>query len=224
MSHPKSIVLIVFAAVWLTACGSTANTNQAPNAAVTTATPASGGGVAKETPSATPANSACYEVNVGDKVVLKSQTFAIDFEPFKNSCFVTTHDRDFTDPPLNSEIAIYKDGKKLPKAFQNGPPGEPDIDEGATGFPTGSCWVVAVAFQDLNADRLTDVIVVGKCGAKMGDYNENLVYINNGKVLFTRPDVNVNLGDFKSIGEVVKYTKENPRLFSLITDAAPSSN
>ena len=204
-------------------CGSPA-TNSGSSANKPTEPARSGGAAVQGTPAdaqGLSATAACYEIDVGkDSKVLRSQTFAIDFEPFKNSCFVTTHDPDFTDPPVNSEIAIYKDGKKLPKAFQNGPPGEPDIDKGSTGFPTNGCWVVAVAFQDVNADRLTDVVVVGKCGAKMGDYNENLVYLNNGTVLFTRPDINVNLIDFKSIGEVVKYTKENPRLFSLIIDAA----
>ncbi|HKP67773.1 MAG TPA: hypothetical protein VJV05_00735 [Pyrinomonadaceae bacterium] len=216
MSNRRTILFLVAVAFLGTACGSPGDTTNttSPNA---TEVSKSGGGKVEATPTATPLNSnaACYTVDTGKSALLKSQTFAIDFEPFKNSCFVTTHDPDFTDPPLNSEIAIYKDGKILPKAFQNGPPGEPDIDEGSTGFPTSGCWVVAVAFQDVNGDRFTDVILVGKCGAKMGDYNENLVYLNNGKVLFTRPNVNVNLTDFKSIGEVVKYTKDNPRLFSI---------
>lgn len=202
MSHAKSIGLIIFLAICLTACGSTANTTQPPNATITTATPASGGGVAKETPSATPANAACYEVKTGEKAVLKSQTFAIDFEPFKGSCFVTSHDPDFTDPPLESEIAIYKYGKKT---F--------DFPNQFNGVSVG-CWVNAVAFQDVNEDKLTDVVVVGECGTKGGSFHENVVYINDGKTFFTREDSNAKLGELKSIKDILKYIKDNPQAFS----------
>src|SRR5688572_9673303 len=33
----------------------------------------------------------CLETPTGDTDILKSQTFAINFEPFLDSCFVTTH-------------------------------------------------------------------------------------------------------------------------------------
>lgn len=190
------------------------NAPSAGTAAVATAgTPAGTGGMSDA--------QACYEVKVPkDRKVLKSQTFAIDFEPFKKSCFVTTHDAEFTDPPLNSEIAIFKDGKEIP-GLRSGAPDEAGSDRDGTGLSTAGCWVEAVAFQDVNGDHLTDAIVVAKCGTKGGAYNENLVYINNGKVLFTRPNVNVRLNDFNTVKEILLFINENPRDFSL-TDAANS--
>lgn len=149
------------------------------------------------------ATAACYQVKTGDKALLKSQTFAIDFEPFRGSCFVTSHDPQFKDPALESEFAIYKDGKKtfdFPNQF-NG--------------TTVGCWIDGVAFQDVNRDNRTDVIVVGKCGAKMGDYNENSVYLNDGKTLLVNPDPDYKLNDFKTIKEITDYVQKNPSLFSL---------
>ena len=166
---------------------------------------------------------ACYEVNAGEKKVLRSQTFAIDFAPFKNSCFVTSHDPEFNDPPLNSEIAIYRDGKKVPGALR-GAPDWIDVEDDDTGLSKNSCWVEAVAFQDVNGDGLTDVVVVAKCGAKSGPYSENLVYINNNKLLFTRPDVNVELNNFKTIREIVQFAKDNPGSFSVTRDASSSNS
>ena len=59
----------------------------------------------------------------------------------------------------------------------------------------------------------TDVIVIGKCQAKMGDFNENMVYINDGKGFTTREDANTQLGDFKTVKQVVDFVKENRSMF-----------
>ena len=149
------------------------------------------------------ATKACHEVKTGEKALLKSQTFAIDFEPFRNSCFVTSHDPEFKDPPLDSEFAIYKDGKKV---F--------DFPQQFNGNSVG-CWVGAVAFQDINGDDKTDIILVGNCAAKMGEFNENTVYLNNGKTFVTNADANYALNDFKTIREIVDFIRKNPSLFSL---------
>ena len=156
-------------------------------------------------------NAACVTVNTGNKAVLKSQTFAIDFEPFKGSCFVTTHDPEYKDPPLESEIAIYRDGKRV---FE--------FPEQFNGIQVG-CWVEAVAFQDVNNDRLTDVIVVGKCSGKTDSFNENSVYINNGRGFVTNIDANYKLADLKTIRDIAGFARENLRLFSP-TDNASDSN
>jgi hypothetical protein len=209
LTYLLSLILTTALAV---SCGSAPqNTRNASNATAgagsspqPAGTPAAGSGRSE--------SQSCYELDTGKKKVLRSQTFPIDFEPFKDTCFVTTHDPDFTDPPLESEIAIYGDGKRVflfPDQFN--------------GIQTG-CWVRAVAFEDINGDRLTDVIVVGKCGAKTGEFNANTVYLNNGKSFFTRTDANINLDGLDSIKKIQEYIKENPRDFSLITDAAPSSN
>jgi hypothetical protein len=199
------VALLLAASAALTACSSTPEkpSEQPPknvtDVARSGATP-SPEGTPKETEGMA-ATTACYKVDAGKKAVLQSQTFAIDFEPFKNSCFVTSHDPEFKDPPLESEIAIYKDGKRVfsfPEQFN--------------GVQVG-CWVEAVAFQDLNEDRLTDVIVVGKCGTKSGSYNENNVYINTGKTFVTRQDANSQLADLKTIREIAAYVKENPQAF-----------
>jgi hypothetical protein len=168
---------------------------------------------------------ACYSVDTKPKAVLKTQTFAIDFEPFKNSCFVTSHDPEFTDPALDAELAIFKDGNRV-KAFHGDFPvtmGDPVEGEPGLSLPPG-CWVEAVAFQDINADNLKDVLVVAKCGGKSGSYNENMVLINNSKFLTSCRDANYSIADLKTIKEIVEHIKNDPRPFSLIVDAANSNS
>lgn len=147
----------------------------------------------------------CTKINffvaTGDKTILKSQTFPIDFAPYKNSCFITVHNPEYTDPPLGSEISIYRNGEEVfyfPGQF-NG--------------VTVGCWVEAVSFQDLNGDNLTDIIVVGKCSGKSGSYNENVVYVNTGTTFMTDEDANYKLNDFQKIGEISDFVKRNKQLF-----------
>ncbi len=161
-----------------------------------------------QTPEGTPegaggmsATLACQKVDPGEYDVYKKQTFAIDFEPFRYSCFVTSNNPEFDGPPMESQFAIYKNGKKV---F--------DFPSQFNGVNFG-CWIDAVSFQDLNDDKKTDVIVVSKCQAKMGDYNENTVYINDGKGFTTREDANTQLSEFKSIKQVVDFVKENRSMF-----------
>lgn len=143
----------------------------------------------------------CTNINTGEKTLLKSQTFPINFAPFKNSCFVTAHDPEYTDPPLNSEFSIYRNGEEMfffPGQFN--------------GVTTG-CWVEAVSFQDLNNDNLTDIIVVGKCGAKSGPYHENMVYVNTGTTFITDENANYKLADFEKAGEISNFVKRNKQIF-----------
>lgn len=163
---------------------------------------------AAQTPDPTPedtagktATLACQTIDTGEYDVYKKQTFAIDFEPFRNSCFVTSHNPEYDDPPMESKFAIYKNGKNV---F--------DFPSQFNGVNFG-CWIEAVSFQDLNDDKRTDVVVVSKCQAKMGDYNENTVYINDGKGFTTREDANTRLGEFKTVKEVVDFVKENRSMF-----------
>ena len=162
--------------------------------------PAIGGGkITPEKPAVV--SDECLSVETGDNVVYKQQTFAIDFEPFKESCFVTEHNPEYDDPPLESQFGIYKDGKKVfdfPSQF-NG--------------TTFGCWVDAVSFQDLNADSLTDIIVVGKCSAKASPYNENMVFVNNGKGFITNEDANTKLSEFDTVKAIAGYVKENREMF-----------
>ena len=175
----------------------------------TTSTPAPAAtAAAAPTPEATPesaagrnATLACQSVDTGDYDVYKKQTFAIDFEPFRNSCFVTSHNPEYADPPLESKFAIYKNGKQV---F--------DFPTQFNGRNSG-CWIDAVSFQDLNNDNKTDVIVVSKCEAKMGDYNENSVYVNDGKGFTTREDANMNLSDFTTVKQVADFVSENRSMF-----------
>lgn len=163
---------------------------------------------ATQMPDATPEGAAgksatlvCQSVDTGDNVVDKKQTFAINFEPFKDSCFVTAHNPEYDDPPMESQFAIYKNDKKVfdfPSQF-NG--------------VTFGCWVTAVAFEDLNADKLTDVIVIGKCQAKSEPYHENMVYVNTGKSFTTREDANYQLSEKKTLKEVSDFVKENKSMF-----------
>ncbi|MDM7924132.1 MAG: hypothetical protein QUS14_17735 [Pyrinomonadaceae bacterium] len=167
-----------------------------------TAPPAEAGG--GSTPSAlgtAAARELCYETDTGDNVVLKSQTFAIEFEPYKGSCFVTAHNPEFDDPPMESEFAIYKGNKKVADF--------PNQFNGAT----FGCWVEGVAFQDLNDDKLIDVIVAGKCSAKSAAYNENTVYVNTGKGFTTNEDGNIRVSEFKTIKEIADFVRENKQIY-----------
>lgn len=143
----------------------------------------------------------CYQIDTGDNVVLKSQTFAIDFEPFKGTCFVTAHNPEYDDPPMDSEIAIYRNDKLL---F--------DFPNQFNGVTTG-CWVEAVGFQDLNSDQFTDVVVVGKCSAKSAPYNENMVYVNTGKAFTTNEDANTKISEFTTVKAIVGFVSENREIF-----------
>jgi hypothetical protein len=148
------------------------------------------------------ARAACMNTDVGGKrAVQKGQTFAIDFEPFKGSCFVTSYNPEYGDSHMDTDFGIYKAGKKVfsfPSEFNGS---------------TFGCWVDAAAFQDLNHDGLTDIIVIGKCAAKQTDYNENMVYMNTGKAFTTREDGNNQLSDFNTVKEVSGFVEDNKQIF-----------
>ena len=194
-------LILVCAVLCFSACFSSSR-EQAKNQASETPTPADS--AVKTEIAASPekkeaAKTDCTKIDTGDKKLLKKQTFPIDFPPFEGSCFVTVHEPDFTDPPLGSEYAIYKDGKKI---FDF-----PEQLKGAT------CWVEAVAFEDLNGDKFKDIAIAGKCGAKMGDYNENRVYVNTGKAFTTNSDANYELDDFSTIKQINDFVRKNQKLF-----------
>lgn len=143
----------------------------------------------------------CFETETGDTDILKSQTFAIDSEPFPDSCFVTTHNPELDDPPIESEIAIYKNNKRVfdfPDQFLK---------------RSTLCWVAAVGFEDLNADNLVDIIVAGKCQAKMGDYTENAVYANTGKAFTTSDDANAEIVELTTVKAIADHVRKNPSEF-----------
>jgi len=144
----------------------------------------------------------CFNVLIPtDKKIDKKQTFAFDHEPFKNACFVTIHEAGYDDPPLNSEFFIYKNGErvyKFPNQFN--------------GITTG-CWAEGVAFQDLNEDGLTDIIIAGMCSAKSAPYSENMVYVNKGKEFTTNEEANYTLEKFKKIKDITDFVKQNREQF-----------
>ncbi|NNE99791.1 MAG: hypothetical protein HKN25_12290 [Pyrinomonadaceae bacterium] len=146
---------------------------------------------------------ACLSVDVGKKFPLKSQTFPIDFEPFRDSCFVTYHDPENSDPPIGSEIGIFKNGRKI-YTFET-----------RYHADAATCWVEAVSFQDLNADKLVDIIVVGKCGAKSGDMQGNEVFINTGKGFHTSVAANDKLEQFTKLKDIAEFVKKNKTEFIL---------
>lgn len=143
----------------------------------------------------------CLSVDTGDNEVVKNQTFAVDFAPFTKSCFVTAHNPEYDDPPMEAEFAIYKNGEKV---F--------DFPGQFNGVQFG-CWVDGVAFEDLNGDNLKDVIVVGKCSAKSAPYNENMVYVNTGREFTTDENANYKLSDFKKIKEITDFVRKNQQVF-----------
>jgi hypothetical protein len=143
----------------------------------------------------------CAGVNVGDNAVMAKQTFPVDFAPFTNSCFVTSYNPEYDDPPLESEFGIYKDGAKV---F--------DFPSQFNGVEYG-CWVEGVAFEDLNGDNLKDIIVAGMCSAKSAPYSENMVYVNTGKAFTTGEDANSKLADFKRIKDITDFVRKNQQIF-----------
>lgn len=143
----------------------------------------------------------CVKVDAGDNAILSAQTFVVDFAPFVNSCFVTSYNPEYDDPPMETEYAIYKNGRKV---F--------DFPDKFNGTEFG-CTVAGVAFEDLNGDNLKDVIVAGKCAAKSSSYNENMVYVNTGSVFTTDETANSQLADFKQIKEIINFVKNNRQDF-----------
>jgi hypothetical protein len=197
------------------ACGGTAETGRGPasNTPPRTENTANKNASAAEQPEAGGAKSAfnglgsesarrlCLETETGDNDILKSQTFAINFEPFLDSCFITTHNPELDDPPIESEIAIYKHNKRVfdfPDQFLK---------------RSTLCWVAAVGFEDLNADNLIDIIVAGKCQAKMGDYTENAVYANTGKAFTTSDAANADIYELTTVKAIADHVRKNPGKF-----------
>lgn len=204
---PRIHLVFLLSSLFVSSCGFV-NREQAANTRPPSTPVATASSTPPPTPEGTPeetagksATLACQTVDPGEYELYKKQTFAIDFEPFRNSCFVTSHNPEFDDPPMESQYAIFKNGKKV---F--------DFPSQFNGVNFG-CWIEAVSFQDLNEDKRTDVIVVSKCQAKMGDYNENTVYDNDGKGFTTREDANTQLSEFKTVKQVVDFVKENRSMF-----------
>ena len=152
-------------------------------------------------PEQTSGKKQCLDADTGDKMLLESQTFPVNFAPFENSCFVTAHDPEFDNPPLGSEFSIYRNGEQI-FVF-------PDQFNGVT----VGCWVEAVSFEDLNDDNLTDVIVAGMCSAKSAPYSENMVYVNTGRSFTTNEQANYELTEFKKIKDISNFVKQNRDIF-----------
>ena len=212
----KDICAIILAASCLVSCASERKIEEQPKNQTAESAKASAEIKTKTTAETNKANSAntksvfdeikvtksdCENVDAGDNAVQKQQTFPVDFAPFINSCFVTSYNPEYDDPPLESEFAIYKDGKKI---F--------DFPNQFNGVEYG-CWVEGVAFEDLNDDNLKDVIVVGKCSAKSAPYNENMVYVNTGREFTTSEDANYKLADFKRIKDITDFVRKNKQIF-----------
>jgi hypothetical protein len=152
--------------------------------------------------SETTQNNECSEVKRKGFALDKKQTFAIDFAPFEKSCFAVFHDPEFTSPALGAQFFIYKNGKEIlnfPEQFNGG---------------NALCWVDAVSFEDVNDDRFKDVIVIGKCGAKSDDYNENMVYINTGKEFKINKDANMEMMDYTKISQIQDYVRKHQENFT----------
>lgn len=146
--------------------------------------------------------SSCADLKRKGYALDKKQTFALDFAPFEKSCFATFHDPEFTNPALGAQYFIYRNGAEIfsfPEQFNGG---------------NASCWVDAVSFEDVNADNLKDIIIVGKCGGKTDAYNENMVYINTGKDFKVNKDANMEMMDYTKTGQIKEYIREHQESFA----------
>ncbi len=148
--------------------------------------------------------SACLTAKIDGKKLIANQTFVFDYEPFAKSCFVTFANKDEMlddkDVPRGSTFYIFKDGKQV---YQ--------FDDAFDGQP--ACWVEAVGFEDLNNDKKTDVIVVGKCLAAKDSYAVNAVYANEGGKFKTDNTANQELENFTTIRQISDFVKKNSGKF-----------
>lgn len=205
----KLTFIILFAFALLGCGGGTPDTNHAENnGADKPVTLANNNEAANEAPANANANAApaaptraeCQAIETGDDAVLKTQTYVLDFEPFKASCFVTTYNAD-TDPPMEAKMAVYRDGQKvfdLPGQFNGS---------------TMGCTVEGVAFGDINNDAKKDIVVIGKCISNTGPYNENMIYVNDGQKFTTDEGANSVLVDYDNAKDVIEFAKKNPNIF-----------
>lgn len=210
----SSFYIAVFAALFLSGCGglnlaenrspAPANyaANAAPEATIRSEPPAEAD--ARMAPNALGSKAArelCFETNTGDTDIVREQTFAIEFEPFKGTCFITMHNPEYDDPPLESEFAIYRGNRRIAEF--------PDQFNGVN----FGCWVEAVGFQDLNEDQKINAVIVAKCSGKSGEYYENMVYANDGRGFTTNLDANYKLAEFKTVRQVAEYAREHRSAF-----------
>lgn len=146
----------------------------------------------------------CAGFKAQGKVLIAKQTFPFDYEPFKGSCFVTFARKDDMldekDVPRGSTFHIYSNGKdvfEFPDAFGGQP----------------ACWVEAVAFDDLNGDGQTDVVMAGRCLSAKDSYPTNAIFVNNGRGFTTNDEANAELDEFKTIDQIKTFVKKNIKRF-----------
>lgn len=146
----------------------------------------------------------CPPVKQAGKRQIKSQTFPFNFKPFTNACFVTFASLeemlDEKDVPRGSTFHIYQNGESVLDL--------PDAFDGQT-----ACWIEGVAFKDLNADGLTDIILAGSCLGAKSSYPSNAIYVNNGEDFTTNGEANQKLENFKKLSEIEAFAKKNQGLF-----------
>lgn len=209
--------MATFGAIFLTACaasekistsnnsnganiGSTAAANKADISAATPNTTAN----TEKTPVQTAKSDTkkCFGLKKEGKTQLDAQTFPVDFAPFDDACFVTFHDPEFTNPPLDSEFYIYRSGKEIY-----------DFPDRFNGMENG-CWLESVTFEDVNGDNLKDILIVGKCGAMKGAVQTNSVYLNTGKGFRTNLVANDKITEFEKTSEIRNYVRAHQAEFA----------
>lgn len=155
--------------------------------------------IKQENAPATTDKSKCLKFKKSGKRLIADQTFAIDFEPYTNSCFVTFGNvedmLDADDLPRGSTFYIYQDGEEVFE-FEDAFDGQP------------ACWVEAVGFQDLNGDSQKEVIIAGACLATKDSYPANAVYENTGDQ-FQILTLDEKAQEFKTVKDISAYVKKN---------------
>ena len=146
----------------------------------------------------------CLTAKIDGKKLIPDQTFIFDFEPFTKSCFVTFANKEDMlndkDLPRGSTFYIFKDGKQVYQ-FEDAFDGQP------------ACWVEGVGFEDINGDKLTDVIIAGKCLAAKDSYAVNAVYANENGKFKTDGAANQELENFTTVKQISDFVKKNKDKF-----------
>jgi len=146
----------------------------------------------------------CRDVYLEGKTLIPQLTYQFDHSPFEKACFVTFGDTAEMmikhGQPSGVTFHIFQNGQEV---FEF-----PDVFDG-----NKACWAEAVAFDDLNDDGRTDIIMKGRCQVVKKTYPANAVFANTGTSFKTNLHEDNKLEKLNSIEKIKAYVKKDPEPF-----------